>query len=256
LAGKQRRRRIPANGPPLHPGACPMISVDRSKPTVLVVEGEIQLRRLLRLCLGDAGFAVREAETGRAALEEIRREAADAVVLDLEMSDLGGSELLSAMREQSASPVLVLSSSSQEASKVAALDAGADDYLTKPFGSGELAARLRAMLRRIKPAVASNAFRFGSNEVDIARRRVTKKGKAVKLTSMEYALLQLFITHRDKALTHRQILGELWGPKAEGQTHYLRTYLMRLRRKLEDDFDAPKHFQTESGIGYRFVAQP
>jgi two-component system KDP operon response regulator KdpE len=152
-------------------------------------------------------------------------------------------------------PVLILSVFGQEGSKIAGLDAGADDYLTKPFGGGELVARLRALLRRIKPAVATSSFRFGRVEVDFAHRRVRKDGQALKLTSMEYALLQLFITHRDKVLTHRQILRDLWGAKAEGQTHYLRTYVLRLRRKLEDDLDAPKFFQTESGIGYRFVCE-
>ena len=225
-----------------------------TKSAVLVIDDEVQIRRLLRLTLEDAGYAVREAETGQAGLREVAREAPDAVILDLGLPDVPGVEVLSRLRLQSAIPVLILSVFGQEGSKIAGLDAGADDYLTKPFGDGELLARLRALLRRIKPAVASNVFGFGDIEVDLERRRVTKHGGVVKLTSMEYALLQLFITHRDKALTHRQILRELWGPKAEGQTHYLRTYMMRLRRKLEDELDVPRYFQTESGIGYRFVS--
>lgn len=233
-----------------------MVSSDPSRQEVLVIDDELPIRRLLRLSLAEAGYLVREAETGQAGLDELRRAAPDAIILDLELPDSPGDAVLVSLRQQSAVPVLALSGFGNESYKVAALDAGADDYVIKPFGSGELLARLRALLRRVKPAVASNAFCFGSNEVDLGRRRVMKDGRTVKLTSMEYALLQLFITHRDKALTHRQILGELWGPKAEGQTHYLRTYMMRLRRKLEDDFDAPKHFQTESGIGYRFVAKP
>ena len=229
---------------------------DPSKPEVLVIDDEAQIRRLLRLTLEDAGYVFRGAEDGRTGLEEVRRKPPDAVVLDLGLPDLSGVEVLSAIRDASPVPVLILSVHGQEDRKVAALDAGADDYLTKPFGEAEILARLRALLRRIKPGVASNAFRFGEVAVDLARRRVTKGGRAIKLTSMEYALLQMFITHREKALTHRQILCELWGPKAEGQTHYLRTYMMRLRRKLEDEEDAPQHFQTESGIGYRFVAEP
>ena len=232
------------------------MNADPTKSEVLVIDDEIQIRRLLRLTLEEAGYAVREAETGQAGLQEMTREAPDAVILDLGLPDVPGVEVLSRLRLRSAIPVLILSVFGQEGSKIAGLDAGADDYLTKPFGDGELLARLRALLRRIKPAVASNAFGFGAIEVDLERRRVTKDGRVVKLTSMEYALLQLFITHRDKALTHRQILRELWGPKAEGQTHYLRTYMMRLRRKLEDEIDAPRYFQTESGIGYRFVSEP
>ena len=232
------------------------MSADLTKPELLVIDDEVQIRWLLRLTLEDAGYLVREAETAKAGLEEVNRAAPDAVILDLGLPDLTGGEVLALLRQKTALPVLILSVFGQESSKIAALDAGADDYLTKPFSGGELLARLRALLRRIKPAVASNTFRFGSVEVDLARRRVTKEGRTVRLTTMEYALLQLFITHRDKALTHRQILCELWGPKAEGQTHYLRTYMMRLRRKIEDEIDAPKYFQTESGIGYRFVSEP
>lgn len=232
------------------------MNVDFSRSEVLIVDDEIQIRRLLRLTLEDAGYVVREAETGQAGLTEVARAAPDAVILDLGLPDLTGVEVLARLRERSAIPVLILSVFGEESNKIAGLDAGADDYLIKPFGDGELLARLRALLRRIKPAVAANVFRFGSVEVDFERRRVAKGGRAVKLTSMEYALLRLFILHRDKALTHRQILRELWGPKAEGQTHYLRTYMMRLRRKLEDEADAPQYFQTESGIGYRFVSEP
>jgi two-component system KDP operon response regulator KdpE len=229
---------------------------DRTKSDVLVIDDEPQIRRLLRLTLSDAGYAVREAATGQAGLDEIARHSPDAVILDLGLPDLSGVEVLKRLREKHAVPVLILSVFGQEARKVAALDAGADDYLTKPFGDGELLARLRAQLRRIKPAVATNTFCFGAIEVDLTHRQVSKAGSPVKLTAMEYALLMLFITHRDKALTHRSILRELWGPHAERQTHYLRTYMLRLRRKLEDDLDAPQFFQTESGIGYRFVSAP
>ena len=232
------------------------MSADPTRSEVLVIDDEIQIRRLLRITLEDAGYSVRDADTGRAGLDAVAQAAPDAIILDLGLPDLPGVEVLARLRQQSAIPVLILSVFGQEGSKIAALDAGADDYLTKPFGGGELLARLRALLRRIKPAVASNAFRFGLVEVDFERRHVMKGGGMVKLTTMEYALLQLFITHRDKAMTHRQMLRELWGPRAEGQTHYLRTYIMRLRRKLEDDIDAPKYFLTESGIGYRFVSDP
>jgi two-component system KDP operon response regulator KdpE len=223
---------------------------------ILIIEDEVQIRRLLRITLEDAGYAVREADSGQAGLSEVTCDVPDAIILDLGLPDIPGVEVLSRLRQRSSIPVLILSVFGQEGSKISGLDAGADDYLTKPFSNGELLARLRALLRRIKPAVASNAFRFGPIEVDFERRRVLKEGRAVKLTTMEYALLQFFVMHRDKALTHRQILRELWGPKAEGQTHYLRTYMLRLRRKLEDEIDEPRFFQTESGIGYRFVSEP
>ena len=230
------------------------MNTDPTKTDVLVIDDEPQIRRLLRLTLEDAGYTVREAETGQAGLNELARQAPAAVILDLGLPDMPGLEVLKLLRAWSAIPVLILSVFGQEGSKIGALDAGADDYLTKPFGGGELLARLRALLRRIKPAVATSTFRFGKVKVDFVKRRVTQGGQVVKLTAMEYALLQLFITHRDKVLTHRQILRDLWGAKAEGQTHYLRTYMLRLRRKLEDEIDAPKFFQTESGIGYRFVS--
>ncbi len=232
------------------------MKTDPTIAEILVIEDEAQIRRLLRLTLEDAGYSVRDADCGQAGLDEVASEPPDAIVLDLGLPDMPGTEVLSLLRKKNSMPVLILSVFGQEGSKISGLDAGADDYLTKPFGNGELLARLRALLRRIKPAVASNAFRFGPIEVDFERRRVTKEGRPVKLTTMEYALLQFFITHRDKALTHRQILRELWGPKAEGQTHYLRTYMLRLRRKLEEEIDAPRFFQTESGIGYRFVSDP
>jgi two-component system KDP operon response regulator KdpE len=149
--------------------------------------------------------------------------------------------------------VLILSVLGQEENKVAALDAGADDYLTKPFGGAELLARLRALLRRIKPAESASSVTFGTVEVDLVRRTVRKDGAPVKFTAKEYALFHLLVTHRGRVLTHRQILREVWGPELEGQTHYLRVFMMRLRRKIEDDADAPKYLQTESGIGYRLT---
>jgi two-component system KDP operon response regulator KdpE len=223
------------------------------KSEVLVVEDEVQIRRLLRFTLEEAGFAMREAETGQAGLSEIAHRRPDAIILDLGLPDMSGIDVLKRLREWSPVPVLILSVFGEEKSKIAALDAGADDYLTKPFGTGELLARLRVMLRRARTTEESAPIQFGSIEVDLARRRVAKGGVALKLTAREYALLRLFVIHRGKVLTHRQILSELWGPNAEGQTHYLRIYMMRLRQKLEDDPDSPRYFQTESGVGYRFL---
>jgi two-component system KDP operon response regulator KdpE len=235
---------------------CLSMTADSTHAKVLIIDDEPQIRRLLRLTLEDVGYKIFEAENGLQGLASAATNAPDVVILDLGLPDMNGVDVLRQLRKTSSVPVLILSVFGQEGSKIAALDAGADDYLTKPFGDGELLARLRALLRRVRPAIASNLFRFGDVEVDFEKRRVTKAGKWVKLTATEYALLSLFIAHRDKAISHRYLLTELWGPKAESQTHYLRTYMMRLRRKLEDELDSPKHFQTESGVGYRFISEP
>jgi len=223
------------------------------KPEVLVIDDEVQLRRLLRFTLEDAGYAVREAPTGHAGLVAAAHRQPDVIVLDLGLPDLPGVDVLRRLREWTPLPVLILSVLGQEENKVAALDAGADDYLTKPFGGAELLARLRALLRRVKPAESASSVTFGAVEVDLVRRTVKKDGTPVKFTAKEYALFHLLVTHRGRVLTHRQILREVWGPELEGQTHYLRVFMMRLRRKIEDDADAPKYLQTESGIGYRLT---
>ncbi|WP_043584004.1 response regulator [Geminisphaera colitermitum] len=227
-----------------------------SKPSVLVIDDENQIRRLLRFTLEDAGYSVREVEAGRPGLVEAAHHPPDVIVLDLGLPDMPGIDVLKRLREWSQTPVLVLSVFGEENRKIEALDAGADDYLIKPFGGGELLARLRALLRRTKPNEAPSIIRFGTVEVDLTDRRVTKDGETVKLSAKEYALLRLLVTHRDKVLTHRQILSEIWGPEAEGQTHYLRVFMMRLRRKIEDEPDSPRHLQTESSIGYRLVSDP
>jgi len=225
-------------------------------PEVLVIDDENQIRRLLRFTLEDAGYAVREADTGHRGLVEAAHHHPDVVILDLGLPDISGVEVLRRLREWTSTPVLILSVFGQEERKIAGLDAGADDYLTKPFAGGELLARLRALLRRVKGAEPATLVRFAAVEVDLVRRRVMRDGRLVKLTGREYAVLRLLVANQDKVLTHRQILRELWGPRAESQTHYLRVFMMRLRRKLEEDPDAPKFFQTESGIGYRFVSEP
>lgn len=223
---------------------------------VLVIDDERQIRRLLRFTLEDAGYAVREAETGHGGLVEAAHHHPGAIILDLGLPDIHGVDVLKQLREWSSIPVLVLSVFGEEDSKIAALDAGADDYLTKPFGGRELLARLRALFRRSRPTQGTTVVKFGEVEVDLVQRRVTKDGATIRLTAREYGLLQLLVAHRDKVLTHRQILVELWGPEAITKTHYLRIFMMRLRRKLEDEPDTPKYLQTESTIGYRFVSDP
>jgi two-component system KDP operon response regulator KdpE len=229
------------------------MNTEGSKTDVLVIDDEVQIRRLLRFTLEEASYSMREAETGHGGLSEIAHRRPDAIILDLGLPDIPGIDVLKRLREWTPVPVLILSVFGQEKNKIAALDAGADDYLTKPFGSGELLARLRVLLRRVRSSEETAVVQFGSIEVDLARRLVTKDRQPVKLTAREYALLRMFVIHRGKVLTHRQILSELWGPNAEGQTHYLRIYMMRLRQKLEDDPDAPRYFQTESGVGYRLL---
>jgi two-component system KDP operon response regulator KdpE len=228
------------------------MSADIVHPEVLVIDDEVQIRRLLRVTLEGAGFRVREAEGGQLGLAEAATKRPDAIILDLGLPDLPGIEVLKRLREWSRLPVLILSVRGQEADKIEALDAGADDYLSKPFGGGELLARLRAILRRVQSPEEESGASFGDVEVDFARRVVTKAGTAVKLTPKEYALLRFLVLHRGKVITHRQILRELWGPKAEEQTQYLRVYMTHLRQKLEDEPNQPKYFRTESGIGYRF----
>jgi len=229
------------------------MNTEAATADVLVIDDEVQIRRLLRFTLEEASYTMREAENGQTGLSAIVNRRPDAVILDLGLPDIAGVEVLRRLREWTAVPVLILSVFGQEKSKIAALDAGADDYLTKPFGSGELLARLRVLLRRVRTTEEAVPAKFGGVEVDLSKRLVTKDGHSVKLTAREYDLLRMFVIHRGKVLTHRHILSELWGPNAEGHTHYLRIYMMRLRQKLEVDPDAPRYFQTESGVGYRLL---
>ncbi len=221
--------------------------------TVLVIDDEVQIRRLLKITLEAAGIAVVEADTGRIGLEEAARAHPDAVVLDLGLPDMGGLEVLKLLREWSKVPVLVLTVLAAEADKVSALDAGADDYLTKPFGSAELLARIRAILRRMPEENEPSSVKFGDIEVDLSARIVKKAGTEVRLTAKEYAMVRLLVVHRGKVVTHGQMLRELWGPKAEDNTHYLRVHMTHIRQKLEAEPHKPRHLRTESGIGYRLV---
>jgi two-component system, OmpR family, KDP operon response regulator KdpE len=230
---------------------------DERKADVLLVDDEEQIRRLLRCTLEDDGYSVREAATGRIALGEIALQEPGFMILDLGLPDTSGIEVLRTMRLHCAAPVLILTVLGHEKNKIAALDAGADDYLVKPFRSGELLARVRALLRRVQaPLMVGSQFIFGRIQVDLVRSRVLCDGRLIKLTNLEYKLLRLLVINHDKVLTHRFILNELWGPQATEYTHYLRAYILRLRKKLEDPVDSTGHFQTESGVGYRFVSKP
>lgn len=220
---------------------------------LLVVDDEVQIRRLLRLALEAADYDVYEADTGQLGLSEAAGMRPDGVVLDLGLPDLDGREVLRRLREWSQVPVLVLTVRDGEDEKIAALDAGADDYLTKPFSGRELLARLRAVLRRTQPADEESIVRFGDVEINFTTRIVLRAGVEVKLTAKEYDLLRYLAQHCGRVVTHQQILRELWGAHAEDSTHYLRVYMTHLRQKLEVDPRAPKFLKTDAGIGYRLV---
>jgi len=223
------------------------------QPTALVVDDEIQIRRLLRVALEAAGYTVHEAPSGQEGLQAVAFRRPDVVLLDLGLPDLDGREVLRRLREWSEVPVVMLTVRDSEEEKVAALDAGADDFVTKPFSTPELLARLRAAQRRARPEEKDAVFTHGPLTVDLVARRVTLDGKEIKLSATEYALLRLFVRHAGRVLTHRQILREVWGPKSEEHRQYLRVYVTHLRQKIERTPARPKLILTESGIGYRFT---
>lgn len=229
------------------------MSPESPNPVVLVIDDEVQIRRLLKISLETNGYRVFEAANGQAGLAEAAQRRPDAVLLDLGLPDMDGVTVLQRLREWSNVPVVVLSVRDREDDKIAALDNGADDYLTKPFGTGELLARLRVAQRHAQPSADTAIFKNDRLEVDLTTRTVKVKGRQVKLTATEYALLQLFIRHAGKVLTHRQILKEVWGPTYVEQTHYLRVYMTHLREKLEENPAEPSMFITESGVGYRLM---
>lgn len=223
------------------------------KPTALVIDDELQIRRLLRVCLESNNYRVLEATTGQEGVSAAAQHRPDVVLLDLGLPDMDGVSVLKRLREWSRVPVVVLSVRDREDDKIKALDHGADDYITKPFGSGELLARLRVAMRHGQPSGDSAVFHSGTLEVDLTSRVVKVAGKEVKLTATEYALLRLFVQHAGKVLTHQQILREVWGPNYVDQTQYLRVYVAHLREKLEADPGKPTLFITEPGIGYRLM---
>jgi two-component system KDP operon response regulator KdpE len=223
-----------------------------NKPTALIIDDEVQIRRLLRVALEAENYQVREAENGQRGLVEIANHKPAIVLLDLGLPDMDGLELLKRLREWSETPVIVLTVRDDENEKVTALDAGADDYVTKPFGTPELLARLRAAQRKTRPEEEVSVFKLGDLVVDLTARVVTCAGREIKLTATEYALLRLFVRHPGRVLTHRYILREIWGPKSEEHRQYLRVYVTHLRQKIEADPTSPDLIKTEPGIGYRF----
>jgi two-component system KDP operon response regulator KdpE len=225
-------------------------------PTVLVIEDEPQMRRFLKASLEAHDYRLVEAVTAREGLAQAAGRNPDVILLDLGLPDLDGIELTRRLREWSPVPVIVISARGREQDKIAALDAGADDYLTKPFGLGELLARLRVVLRRVAgDGAAEPAIVVGDLKVDLAARLVHRRDQEVHLTPIEYKLLATLARHAGKVLTHRMLLKEVWGPNAVEHTHYVRVYMTQLRHKLEDDPSRPKVLLTESGVGYRLKVE-
>jgi two-component system KDP operon response regulator KdpE len=225
--------------------------------TILVVDDEPQIRRALRTSLEAHGYQVRTASNGTEAIEVAAEAAPDLVFLDLGLPDLDGTQVIERVRSFSDVPVIVISVRDRQTDKVEALDAGADDYVTKPFAMEELLARLRAALRRThaeEPAPA--VLRFGDVVVDLGRRLVEVAGERVHLTKTEWALLEALATNPGKLLTHQWLLRRVWGPGYAEESHYLRVYVRALRRKLGDEATAPKLILTEPGVGYRWLAEP
>ena len=242
-----------ASSSPQTPEGSDSPTTSGAAPVVLVVEDDAQIRRFLRVTLGSHGYRLFEATTGEAGLVEAATRQPDIVILDLGLPDIDGLDVIRRLREWTALPIVVLSARGQEQDKIAALDAGADDYVSKPFGVGELLARMRTALRhatRQNDAVQT-AFSLGDLHVDFPKRQVSIAGNPVHLTPIEYRLLTTLIRHAGKVLTHRQLLLEVWGPPYADQAHYLRVYMAQLRRKLEEDPARPRILLTKLGVGYR-----
>jgi len=232
------------------------VSALSRRPTVLLIEDEAEIRRFLRATLLAEGCRLFEAVSGDEGLREAEVRQPDIVVLDLGLPDIDGLDVIRRLRRWTAVPIVVLSARGQEADKIAALDAGADDYVSKPFGVGELLARIRVSLRHADRTVreaGEPTFSAGDLVVNLAQRRVLVAGREVHVTPIEYRLLATLVRHAGKVVTQRQLLQEVWGPNVAEQAHYLRVYMAHLRRKLEIDPARPRHLMTEPGVGYRLL---
>jgi two-component system, OmpR family, KDP operon response regulator KdpE len=229
--------------------------MSESLPVAILIEDERQIRRFVRTALEAEGWSVHETDTVRQGLVDAGTRKPELIILDLGLPDGDGMDFLRDLRGWSKVPVIVLSARVGEQDKIEALDAGADDYLTKPFGVGELLARVRAASRRRQEVGSAHGaiFEFGDVKIDLSLRTVQKRGTAIHLTPIEYRLLTLLIANSGKVLTHRQILREVWGPSHSEDGHYVRVYMGHLRQKLEDEPAQPKHILTETAVGYRLV---
>jgi two-component system, OmpR family, KDP operon response regulator KdpE len=226
------------------------------EPVVVLIEDEAQIRRFLRATLTGQGYRLFETTTGADGLVEVASRQPDVVIVDLGLPDMDGLEVIRRLREWTAVPVIVLSARGQERDKVSALDAGADDYVSKPFSAGELLARIRVALRHTAGAShegSEAAFKVGDLQVDLLRRHVSMRGADVRLTPIEYKLLATLVKHAGKVVTHQQLLRDVWGPSHEDQSHYVRVYMAHLRHKLETEPARPRYLLTEPGVGYRLA---
>lgn len=228
------------------------------RPNILVIEDNPPLKKFLRVTLETQNYAVIEASRGEEGIRHAATAQPDLIVLDLGLPDCDGVDVTKRLREWTAIPILVVSARGKEQDKVEALDAGADDYLTKPFGVGELLARVRVALRRsaaANPETGDPTFEVGDLHVDLARREIKVKGETVHLTPNEFKLLSVLVKNAGRVLTHQQLLKEVWGPGSGNETHYLRVYLNQLRQKIEADAARPRYLLTEPGVGYRLAAE-
>ncbi len=224
------------------------------RATILVIEDEPEVRHFLRASLGSEGYRVVESATGRRGAIDAGTHRPDMAIVDLGLPDTDGLDVIRHIREWSGMPIVVLSARAQERSKIEALDAGADDYVTKPFAVGELLARVRAALRhRLRNVPGARRVQLGATTIDLAARTAERDGTAVHLTPIEFRLLGALLDHHGMVVTHRQLLRDVWGPSHENDTHYLRVYMKQLREKLEADPLRPRHLLTETGVGYRLV---
>jgi two-component system KDP operon response regulator KdpE len=220
---------------------------------ILVIDDEPQIRKLLKVSLGAYGYEIEEAATGSDGINRAAIYKPDLLIIDLGLPDRDGKEVVKAIREWSQTPIIVLTARDQEQEKIDALDAGADDYVTKPFSVGELMARMRVSLRRAAASEHEPVITCGDLAVDLVQRRVTVAGREIKLTPTEYELIKILAQHRGRVLTHKQLLKAVWGTAYNEDTHYIRVYIGQLRRKIEADPTQPRHIITESGVGYRLM---
>lgn len=223
--------------------------------SILVIDDESSIRKFLRISLESQQFEVHEAASGLSGLQEIANRKPDLVILDLGLPDMNGQDVIAKVREWSNVPIIVLTVQDSEDDKVQALDSGADDYLTKPFGVPELMARIRAALRHAQPQIQEAIFKNGDFEMDFSGHLVRVRGEEVKLTATEYSLLQVLVKNAGKVVTHRMLLKEVWGPNSVEHTQYLRVYMGQIRKKLQGDDTESEFIATEAGIGYRFLLQ-